>query len=147
MEPKDVPALEGTELRRRNAPSLRVLVRLAQQCDSAEQLGKKLRRRYQRQYADATKTVTISPRVLPTATKVVPVYSHVMAHSAQHRDAAQTEPEPARMKDPVEQWLFDWEPDRLAHRVIEADSLSPGYARKVVDAIIRKMDTPPVMMH
>ena len=51
------------------------------------------------------------------------------------------------MKDPVEQWLFDWEPDRLAHRVIEADSLSPGYARKVVDAIIRKMDTPPVMMH
>ena len=49
MEPKDVPALEGTELRRRNAPSLRVLVRLAQQCDSAEQLGKKLRRRYQRQ--------------------------------------------------------------------------------------------------
>ena len=42
MEPKDVPALEGTELGRRNAPSLRVLVRLAQQCDSAEQLGKKL---------------------------------------------------------------------------------------------------------
>jgi hypothetical protein len=51
MEPKDVPALEGTELRRRNAPSLRVLVRLAQQCDSAEQLGKRLRRRYMRQQA------------------------------------------------------------------------------------------------
>jgi hypothetical protein len=53
MEPKDVPALEGTELRRRNAPSLRVLVPWAQKCDGAEQLGERLRRRYQRQYADA----------------------------------------------------------------------------------------------
>jgi hypothetical protein len=53
MEPKDVPALEGTELRRRNAPSLRALVRWAQKCDGAEQLGERLRRRYQRQYADA----------------------------------------------------------------------------------------------
>jgi hypothetical protein len=49
MEPKDVPALEGTELRRARAPSLRFLVRHAVKCQSAEELGKKLKRRYQRQ--------------------------------------------------------------------------------------------------
>jgi hypothetical protein len=46
----------------------------------------------------ATIAPFILPPVLPTTTKVVPVYSHVMTHSAQHRDAAQTEPEPARRK-------------------------------------------------
>ena len=46
MEPK---RLEGTELRRQRAPSLRFLVRLALKCESAEELGKRLRRRYQRQ--------------------------------------------------------------------------------------------------
>ncbi len=51
MEAKDVPALEGTELRRSRAPSLRFLVKQAVKCESAEQLGKKLRRRYQRQQA------------------------------------------------------------------------------------------------
>ncbi len=46
MEPRP---LEGTELRRARAPSLRFLVKLALKCDSAEQLGKRLRRSYQRQ--------------------------------------------------------------------------------------------------
>ena len=41
--------LEGTELRRARAPLLRFLVRLALKCDNAEELGKRLRRRYQRQ--------------------------------------------------------------------------------------------------
>ena len=49
MESADLPRLEGTELRRQRAPSLRFLVRLALKCDSAEELGKRLRRRYQRQ--------------------------------------------------------------------------------------------------
>jgi hypothetical protein len=47
MEPK---RLEGTELRRYRArgPTLRSLVRLALRCQSAEELGKKLKRRYDR---------------------------------------------------------------------------------------------------
>jgi hypothetical protein len=50
MEPKDVPVLEGTERRRqRQAPSIRFLTKLAMRCESAEELGKRLRRRYQRQ--------------------------------------------------------------------------------------------------
>ena len=48
MEAKDLPRLEGTELRRARAPSLRTLVRWAQKCDSAEQLGERLKRRYDR---------------------------------------------------------------------------------------------------
>ena len=44
-----MPRLEGTELRRARAPSLRFLVKLALKCDSTEELGKRLRRRYQRQ--------------------------------------------------------------------------------------------------
>jgi hypothetical protein len=47
MEPK---RLEGAELRRQRAPSLRFLVKLALlRCQSAEELGTKIRRRYQRQ--------------------------------------------------------------------------------------------------
>ena len=47
MEPK---RLEGTELRRQRAPSLRFLVKLALlRCQSAEELGTKIRRRYQQQ--------------------------------------------------------------------------------------------------
>ena len=51
MKPSDVPRLEGTELRRyrHRGPTMRSLVRLALACDSAEQLGRQLRRRYQRQ--------------------------------------------------------------------------------------------------
>jgi hypothetical protein len=41
--------LQGQELRRARAPSVRFLVKLAMRCDNAEQLGKRLRRRYQRQ--------------------------------------------------------------------------------------------------
>ena len=41
--------LEGTELRRARAPLLRFPVRLALKCDNAEELGKRLRRRYQQQ--------------------------------------------------------------------------------------------------
>jgi hypothetical protein len=41
--------LEGTELRRARAPSLRFLVSMAVRCQSADELGKKLRQRYQRQ--------------------------------------------------------------------------------------------------
>ena len=57
MLPGDVkPPEGGTERRRQRvprAPSLRTLVKWAQKCDSAEQLGERLRRRYQWQYADA----------------------------------------------------------------------------------------------
>ena len=48
MEPKDVPALEGTELRRARAPSYRFLVKQAMRCQSAEELGQKLKRRFDR---------------------------------------------------------------------------------------------------
>jgi hypothetical protein len=37
MEPRDVPRLEGTELRRARAPSLRFLVKQALKCQSAEE--------------------------------------------------------------------------------------------------------------
>jgi hypothetical protein len=49
MEPK---RLEGTELRRHRAcgPTLRSLVKLALACDSAEEMGKKLKRRFDRSY-------------------------------------------------------------------------------------------------
>ena len=53
MLPGDVkPPEGGTERRRQGAPrapSLRFLVKLALRCDSAEELGKRLRRRYLRQ--------------------------------------------------------------------------------------------------
>ena len=53
MLPGDVkPPEGGTERRRQRAPrapSLRALVRWAQKCDSAEQLGERLKRRYDRQ--------------------------------------------------------------------------------------------------
>jgi hypothetical protein len=52
MKRSDLPRLEGTELYRARAPrapSSRFLVRLELKCESAEQLGKRLRRRYQRQ--------------------------------------------------------------------------------------------------
>ena len=45
------PPEGGTERRRQRAPSLRFLVKLAMRCDSAEELGQRLRRRYQRQQA------------------------------------------------------------------------------------------------
>jgi hypothetical protein len=46
------PPEGGTERRRQRAPrapTLRALVRWAQKCDSAEQLGERLKRRYDRQ--------------------------------------------------------------------------------------------------
>ena len=46
MQPK---RLEGTELRRARAPSMRFLVRHALKCQSAEELGQRLKQRYQRQ--------------------------------------------------------------------------------------------------
>lgn len=53
MLPGDVKPPNGDTERRRQraprAPGLRTLVRWAQACDSAEQLGEKLRRRYDRQ--------------------------------------------------------------------------------------------------
>ena len=61
MEPQDVKPPEGDTERRRQraprAPSMRYLVRLALKCQSAEELGKRLRRRYQRQ--------TPAPRASP----------------------------------------------------------------------------------
>ena len=51
LEPEDMPRLQGTELRRQRAPrgpSLRSLVRLALRCESAEQMGQKLKRRFDR---------------------------------------------------------------------------------------------------
>ena len=53
MLPGDVkPPEGGTERRRQTAPrapSVRTLVKWAQKCDSAEQLGERLKRRYDRQ--------------------------------------------------------------------------------------------------
>jgi hypothetical protein len=53
MEPPDVKPHEGDTERRRQraprAPSMRFLVKLALKCDSAAELGQRLRRRYQRQ--------------------------------------------------------------------------------------------------
>jgi hypothetical protein len=54
MLPGDVkPPEGGTELRRQRAPrgpTLRSLVKLALQCESAEEMGKKLTRRFDRRY-------------------------------------------------------------------------------------------------
>ncbi len=54
MLPGDVkPPEGGTELRRQRAPrgpTLRSLVKLALQCESAEEMGKKLKRRFDRRY-------------------------------------------------------------------------------------------------
>jgi len=53
MEPQDVKPPEGDTERRRQraprAPSIRSLVKLALECQSAEELGQRLKRRYQRQ--------------------------------------------------------------------------------------------------
>ena len=49
MLEENLPARAGQELRAHRAPSLKKLVRWAMECQSAEELGKKLRRRYQRQ--------------------------------------------------------------------------------------------------
>ena len=53
MLPQDVkPPEGGTEKRRQRAPrapSMRTLVRVGAACDSAEQLGEQLKRRYDRQ--------------------------------------------------------------------------------------------------
>ena len=57
--------LEGTELRRARAPLLRFLVRLALKCDNAEELGKRLRRRYQRQQQRQTWSGLVAPRPTP----------------------------------------------------------------------------------
>ena len=51
LEPEDMPRLEGTELRRQRAargPSLRTIVQWARECESAEELGRKISRRYRR---------------------------------------------------------------------------------------------------
>ena len=54
MLPGDVrPPEDDTELRRQRAPrgpTMRSLVKLALQCDSAEEMGKKLKRRFDRSY-------------------------------------------------------------------------------------------------
>jgi hypothetical protein len=47
MEPKAAPRLEPE--RRTRAPSMRYLVRLALACQSAEEMGKRLKRRFDRQ--------------------------------------------------------------------------------------------------
>ena len=52
MLPGDVKSPMGDTERRRyrhRGPTLRSLVRLAQRCDSASQLGEEIRRRYDRQ--------------------------------------------------------------------------------------------------
>ena len=53
MLPQDVKPPEGDTERRRQraprAPSIRSLVKLALECQSAEELGQRLKRRYQRQ--------------------------------------------------------------------------------------------------
>ena len=58
LNPEDVPPPETRDLRRLRqgkavprAPTLRALVKWAQRCDSAEELGLQLHRRYQRRQA------------------------------------------------------------------------------------------------
>jgi hypothetical protein len=46
--PADVPRPEGYRERARRGPTLRSLVKLAVRCADAEELGKKLKRRYDR---------------------------------------------------------------------------------------------------
>ena len=49
MKPSDVPHPEHLGRRKSRGPSLRGLVRLALECQSAEELGEKLRKRFDRQ--------------------------------------------------------------------------------------------------
>jgi hypothetical protein len=53
-EPDDVPKPESRDFRRMHprAPTLRMMVKIARQCDSAEQLGLELRKRYGRKPSD-----------------------------------------------------------------------------------------------
>jgi hypothetical protein len=46
--PADVPRPEGYRERARRGPTLRSLVKLALRCQSAEEMGKKLKRRFNR---------------------------------------------------------------------------------------------------
>jgi hypothetical protein len=46
---ENLPARAGQELRAHRAPRLKTLVRWAMRCQSAEQFGRKLRRRYEQQ--------------------------------------------------------------------------------------------------
>jgi hypothetical protein len=48
MEPKDAPRPEGYRERARRGPTLRSLVKLALRCQSAEEMGKQLKRRFDR---------------------------------------------------------------------------------------------------
>jgi hypothetical protein len=51
-EPGEMPRLQGSEAYRQRAPrgpTLRSLVKLALRCDTAEQMGLKLKRRFERQ--------------------------------------------------------------------------------------------------
>ena len=48
MKPSDVPHPEHLGRRKSRGPSLRRLVRLALECQSAEELGEKLRKRFDR---------------------------------------------------------------------------------------------------
>jgi hypothetical protein len=66
------------------------------------------------------------------------------AHFAQLKNPEPTEPQPARMKDPVEKLLFDWEdPERLGDDIVAAGRLKAGYAQRVRDRLIEKMRAPP----
>jgi hypothetical protein len=49
MRETHLPPRTGVELRPHRAPSLKNLVKHALKCDSAEQIGKKLRQRFERQ--------------------------------------------------------------------------------------------------
>ena len=66
LEPDNVPKQPSRDLRRLRqtprAPSLRTIVRLARQCDSAEELGLELRRRYQRKQ-NAREAAEIDARI------------------------------------------------------------------------------------
>jgi hypothetical protein len=46
---ENMPPKAGQELRAHRAPKLRTMVRYALKCDSAERLGHRLRRRFERQ--------------------------------------------------------------------------------------------------
>jgi hypothetical protein len=46
--PDDIPPPPSRDFRRRRAPTLRAMVKLAMECESAEELGKRLLQRYGR---------------------------------------------------------------------------------------------------
>ena len=44
----------------------------------------------------------------------------------------------------IEHWVGEYPPETIAHRIVLADKVEPGYARKVIDAITGELDGRPL---